>query len=80
MFAMKDISQLILHTVGISYLHIHVVVRVTEYPVIYATILDVLFQFHGEGTIGLAVSELGTLHLERRNMMCDNYLSSGLAA
>jgi hypothetical protein len=46
----------------------------------YASILDVLFQFHGEGTIGLTVSELGTLHLERRNMMRDNYLSSGPAA
>ena len=69
-----------MHTVGIAYFYIHVVVRVAEYPVIYATILDVLFQFHGEGTIGLTVCELGTLHLERRNMMCDNYLSSDPAA
>ena len=80
MLSMKDIPQLIGYTLGIAYLYIHVVVRVSIYPVINAAILDIIFQFHGEGSIGLAVCELGTLHLERRNMVGYYNLRSGFAA
>lgn len=55
-------------------------VRVTIYPKIYTAILDVILQFHSEGSIGFAVGELGTLHLKRRNVMGDNNLFSGFAA
>jgi len=80
MLPMKYIPQLIGHTFGIAYLDIHVVVGVAIYPVIDAAILDIVFQFHREGSIGLAISELRTLHLEGWDMMgYDNY-SSGLAA
>ena len=80
MLSMKDIPQLIGYTLGIAYLYIRVVVRVSIYPVINAAILDIIFQFHGEGSIGLAVCELGTLHLERRNMVGYYNLRSGFAA
>lgn len=80
MLSMKDIPQLIGYTLGIAYLYIRVVVRVSIYPVINAAILDIIFQFHGEGSIGLAVGELGTLHLERRNMVGYYNLRSGFAA
>ena len=80
MLSMKDISQLIGYTLGIAYLYIRVVVRVSIYPVINAAIFDIIFQFHGEGSIGLAVGELGTLHLERRNMVGYYNLRSGFAA
>ena len=80
MLSMKDIPQLIGYTLGIAYLYIRVVVRVSIYPVINAAILDIIFQFHGEGPIGLAVGELGTLHLERRNMVGYYNLRSGFAA
>ena len=80
MLSMKDIPQLIGYTLGIAYLYIHIVVRVSIYPVINAAILDIIFQFHGEGSIGLAVCELGTLHLVRRNMVGYYNLRSGFAA
>lgn len=80
MLSMKDIPQLIGYTLGIAYLYIRVVVRVSIYPVINAAILDIIFQFHGEGSIGLAVGKLGTLHLERRNMVGYYNLRSGFAA
>ena len=80
MLSMKDIPQLIGYTLGIAYLYIRVVVRVSIYPVINAAILDIIFQFHGEGSIGLAVCELGTLHLVRRNMVGYYNLRSGFAA
>ncbi len=80
MLSMKDIPQLIGYTLGIAYLYIRVVVRVSIYPVINAAIFDIIFQFHGEGSIGLAVGELGTLHLERRNMVGYYNLRSGFAA
>lgn len=80
MLSMKDIPQLIGYTLGIAYLYILVVVRVSIYPVINAAILDIIFQFHGEGSIGLAVGKLGTLHLERRNMVGYYNLRSGFAA
>lgn len=80
MLSMKDIPQLIGYTLGIAYLYIRIVVRVSIYPVINAAILDIIFQFHGEGSIGLAVGKLGTLHLERRNMVGYYNLRSGFAA
>ena len=80
MFSMKDISQLIGYTLGVAYLHIHIIVRMTIYPEVDAAILDIILQFYGEGSVGLAVGKLGTLHLERRNMMSDDYLFSGFAA
>ena len=80
MLSMKDIPQLIGYTLGIAYLYIRVVVRVSIDPVINAAILDIIFQFHGEGSIGLAVGKLGTLHLERRNMVGYYNLRSGFAA
>ena len=80
MLSMKDIPQLIGYTLGIAYLYIRVVVRVSIYLVINAAILDIIFQFHGEGSIGLAVGKLGTLHLERRNMVGYYNLRSGFAA
>ena len=79
MLSMKDIPQLIGYTLGIAYLYIRVVVRVSIYPVINAAIFDIIFQFHGEGSIGLAVGELGTLHLERRNMVGYYNLRSGFS-
>ena len=54
MLSMKDIPQLIGYTLGIAYLYIRVVVRVSIYPVINAAIFDIIFQFHGEGSIGFA--------------------------
>lgn len=80
MLSMKDIPQLIGYTLGIAYLYIRVVVRVSIYPVINAAIFDIIFQFHGEGSIGLAVGKLGTSHLERRNMVGYYNLRSGFAA
>ena len=64
MLPMKYIPQLIGHTFGIAYHDIYIVVRVAIYPIIYATILDIVFQFHREGSINLAIGELVALHLE----------------
>ena len=80
MLSMKDISQLIGHTFGVAYLNIHIVVRVTIYPEIGPAILDVVFQFHCESSIGLAVGKFWALHLEGWDMMGYNNLSVGLAA
>lgn len=53
--------------------------RVTIYPVIYAAILDIIFQFHCEGSVCLAISKPGTLHLEGWYMMTYNNLYFGFA-
>ena len=79
MFPMKDISQLIGYTLGVAYLHIHIIVRMTIYPEVDTAILDIIFQFYGEGSVSLTIGKLGTLHLERRYMMSDNYLFPGVA-
>lgn len=73
---MKDIAQLIGHTFGVAYLDIHVVMGVTINPEIDTAILDIFFKFHNEGSVGLAIGKLGTLHLEGWNMMgYDNFFS-----
>ena len=77
---MKDIAQLIGHTFGVAYLDIHVVMGVTINPEIDTAILDIFFKFHNEGSVGLAVGELGTLHLEGWHMMGHDNPFSGLAA
>ncbi len=46
----------------------------TIYPEVNTAILDIIFQFYGKGSVSMTVGKLGTLHLERRNMMSDNYL------
>ena len=80
MLPMKYISQLIGRAFGIAYLDIYVVVGVTVYPVIDAAFLDEVFQFNRESSVSLAVSKLGTLHLEGWNMMGYYNFSSGHAA
>ena len=80
MLPMKQISQLIGHALGIAYLDIHVVVGVTVYPEIDAAALDIVLQFNRESSVSLAVSKLGTLHLEGWNMMGYDYFPSGHAA
>ena len=77
MLTMKDISQLIRHTLGIADLDIHIVVRVSIYPVIDTTIFDIVFQFNRKGSVGLAIGKLGTLHLEGWHVVGYNNLSSG---
>ena len=79
MLPMKYIPQLIGHTFGIANLDIHVVVGVAIYPVIDAAILDVVFQFHCESSIGLAVGKFWALHLEGWDMMGYDNFSSGHA-
>ena len=74
MFSMKDITQLIWYAHGIAYPHIHIIVRMTIYPEVDTAILDIIFQFYGEGSVCLTIGKLGTLHLERRYMMSDNDL------
>ena len=49
------------------------------YPEVDTAILDIIFQFYSEGSVSLTIGKLGTLHLERRYMMSDNYLSPGVA-
>ena len=46
----------------------------TIYPEVDTAILDIIFQFYGEGSVCLTIGKLGTLHLERRYMMSDNDL------
>ena len=79
MFSMKDITQLIWYAHGIAYPHIHIIVRMTIYPKVNTAILDIIFLFYGEGSVCLTIGKLGTLHLKRRYMMSDNYLSPGVA-
>ena len=74
---MKDIAQLIGHTFGVAYLDIHVVMGVTINPEIDTAILDIFFKFHNEGSVGLAIGKLGTLHLEGWHVVGYNNLSSG---
>ena len=69
MLSMKDIPQLIGHTFCVAYLDIHIVMRMTIYPEINPAILDVVFQFHSESSIGLAVGKFWALHLEGWDMM-----------
>jgi hypothetical protein len=76
---MKDIAQLIGHTFGVAYLDIHVVMGVTINPEIDTAILDIFFKFHNEGSVGLAIGKLGTLHLEGWHMMGYDNLSLGCA-
>ena len=52
----------------------------TIYPEVDTAILDIIFQFYDEGSVCLTIGKLGTLHLERRYMMSDNYLFPGFAA
>ena len=77
---MKNIAQLIGHTLSITYLDIYIVMGMTIDPEIDVAILDIIFQFHNEGSVGLTVGKLRALHLEGWNMMGDDYLSSGFAA
>ena len=51
----------------------------TIYPEVDTAILDIIFQFYCEGSVSLTIGKLGTLHLERRYMMSDNYLFPGVA-
>ena len=76
---MKDIAQLIGHTFGVAYLDIHVVMGVTINPEIDTAILDIFFKFHNEGSVGLAIGKLGTLHQEGWHMMGYDNLSLGCA-
>lgn len=76
---MKDIAQLIGHAFGVAYLDIHVVMGVTINPEIDTAILDIFFKFHNEGSVGLAIGKLGTLHLEGWHMMGYDNLSLGCA-
>lgn len=76
---MKDIAQLIGHTFGVAYLDVHVVMGVTIYPEIDAANLDIIFQFHNERSVGLAVGKLRALHLEGWYMMGYDNLSLGCA-
>ena len=76
---MKDIPQLIGNAFSITYLDIHIVMGMTINPEIDAAILDIIFQFHSESSVGLAVGKLRALHLEGRNMMGYDNLSSGCA-
>ena len=46
----------------------------TIYPEVNTAILDIIFQFYGKGSVSMTVGKLGTLHLERRNMMSNNNL------
>ncbi len=64
MLPMEYISQLIGNTSGIANLNIYIVMRMTVYPVINIAILDIVFQFHHEGSVDLAIGELWALHLE----------------
>ena len=80
MLTMKDIVQLIGHAFGVAYLDVHVVMGVTIYPEINVAILDIIFQFHNERSVGLAVGKLRALHLEGWHMMGYDNLSSGFAA
>ena len=70
MLSMKDISQLIGHTFGVAYLNIHIIVRVTIYPEINPAILDVVFQFHCESSIGLAVGKYGSSEMKPGTSTC----------
>ena len=79
MLPVKDIAQLVGHTFGVAYLNIHIVMGMTIDPEIDAAILDIIFQFHSESSVGLAVGKLRALHLEGRNMMGYDNLSSGCA-
>ena len=79
MLVMKDISQLIRHTLSIADFDIHIVVRMTIYPVINAAILDIVFQFHCKGSVGLAIGKLGALHLEGWYMVSYNNLLASFA-
>ena len=76
---MKDIAQLVGHTFGIPYLNIYIVMGMTINPKVYTAILDIIFQFHNESSIGLAVGKLRALHLEGWHMMSYDNLSSGFA-
>lgn len=80
MLSMKDISQLIGHTFGLADFDIHVVVRVAIYPVIDVAALNIVFQFHRKGSVGLAVCKLRALHLEGWDMVSHDNFVAGLAA
>ena len=80
MLPVKDIAQLIGHTFGVSYLDVHVVMGMTINPEIDVAILDIIFKFHNERSVGLAVGKLRALHLEGWDMMSYDNLSSGFAA
>jgi len=76
---MKDIAQLIGHTFGVAYLDVHVVMGMSINPEINVAILDKVFQFHNERSVGLAVDKLRALHLEGWYMMGYDNLSLGCA-
>ena len=69
MLSAKDIPQLIGYTFGVAYFDIHVVMRVPIYPEIDAAILDKVFKFYCESSVGLAVGVFWALHLEGWNMV-----------
>ncbi len=54
----KRIPYLVRYIFGISYLDIYIVVRVPIYLIINADILDIVYRFHREGFISMAIGEL----------------------
>lgn len=78
MFSMKNIPQLVRYAFCVANLNIYIIVGVSIYPVIDATVLDVILQFHHECTVGMAADKLRTLHLEGGwNMVAHNNLTAG---
>ena len=81
MLVMEDITKLVTDTSGYANGLIDVSMGMPVNPVVDATGLYVVRQFNCECAIYAAAQKLWRHQLERRDMMCDNYLmlSSTLA-
>jgi hypothetical protein len=79
MLVMEHIAELIGNAGCLADDRIHIIMGMTIHPEVNVTLFDEVLQLYGEGSVGLAVLELRTLHAERRHVVSNHNLVFGIA-